>query len=274
MPQAVGHGGHRIAKAQPGDGGGIVHLFAGLRVLSAKFVGPGQVVKDELAGLQAQAIGKVVGPLGGIALDGVGQDVHAGVGRDLGRQMTHKFRIDDSQIGDVLGMADGDFAAFFQVGQDDGPGGFGARAAGGGNSDEVRLLAQPQIAYGRYIVRCQVGALVLDPYRLGRIKAGTAAQADDPVRLVGPRLLRPARDRLQRRVGFHLGKDSRLYPRLLELRLDPCHKAQGSYVGIGDDKGFLALDPGQVFQCAATKDDLGAAEEPHCPPPEPKSKRA
>jgi hypothetical protein len=193
-----------------------VHLLAGLLIVAIG-IGPRQIVKDHLDGLQTQSVREVVVPGAGVALDGMGQGIHPCVSGDLGRQPGHEGRVNDGDVGHILAGAQNELPPVFSIGQDHDPGDFGSGAAGGGDGNEPGLLAQAQRDHGIDLFWLHVGTLVEDPHSLGRIHGGTAPQADDPIGAVLAHGRRTPLHYLQRRVGLDLGKDLRFCPGLFQL---------------------------------------------------------
>ncbi len=101
--------GHRMAdtqkgigKGHPRYGGGIGHLFSGLGIGFAVFIGSGQVFKDDLQCLKRQTIGVVGGQHGSIGLNGMGQGVNPRCGGEPLGHLHHQVGIHDGHVGQEL----------------------------------------------------------------------------------------------------------------------------------------------------------------------------
>ena len=66
MGQGVAHPQEGVGKGHARHGGGVGHLFPGLRVVLAIVIGPGQVFEDGFEGAQGQAVGIIRGQHGGV----------------------------------------------------------------------------------------------------------------------------------------------------------------------------------------------------------------
>ena len=101
--QAVGHGVDDaeadVREAHTGDVLAESHaLAAGLVVLH----GGAQVLRDQADGLEMEHVGDGAVTLGDVALDGVGQSVHAGGGGEGLGHGVHHLGIDHGDLGDVV----------------------------------------------------------------------------------------------------------------------------------------------------------------------------
>ena len=66
----------------------------------------GQVFEDEAGGLIGVGIGEAGGLCRGDGFEGVGENIHAGVGRHMGRHGRWQRGIEDGQVGNHLGGDD------------------------------------------------------------------------------------------------------------------------------------------------------------------------
>ena len=186
-------------------------------------------------------------PGAGVALDGVGERIQAGVGGDTRRQADGQAGIDDGEGRHQLAAARAEFALLFGVGEHQGPGHLAARAAGGGDGNHLGL-AQPQGFHGVDVGGVEIGALVERPDGLGRVHGAAAAQADDPVGAKLGRHLGAAAHGLEAGFRLHLAEGEYSKPASLQDLLDPASDPEPHQVGVGHDQGALALDLLQVTQ--------------------------
>ena len=70
-----------------------------------------QGLGDDLDGLQVEHVRELPGALGDVALDGVGQGVHAGGGGEALGHGGHHVGVDDGHDGDVVGVDADELAA-------------------------------------------------------------------------------------------------------------------------------------------------------------------
>ena len=268
-----------VGEGHAGDAGGVVHPLPGLLV-GAVVVGPLQVLEHHADGVEGQAVGVVGGQHRNIGLDGVGQNIHAGVG---GHRLGHRH--------DELGVHDGHVGGEFVVGQgvldvvllvgDDGEGGdLRTGAGGGGDADQLGLFAQFREVVGAladvkelllHAGKGDIRVLVEHPHPLGGVHGGAAPQGDDDVGLEVVHRLHTPHDGVHRGVGLHLGEDlgvavdgalSQVPQHLVDV-------AQLHHRLVGDDKG--PADVGHLLQIldgVVFKVDLGRDLEPlHVDPP-------
>ena len=73
--------------------------------------------------------------LGDVALDGVGQSVHAGGGSQTLGHGGHHIGVNHSDLGDVVGIDADELALLFDIGDDVVDGDFSGSTGGGGDSD-------------------------------------------------------------------------------------------------------------------------------------------
>ena len=121
--------------------------------------------------------------LGDVALDGVGQSVHAGgSGQALGHG-GHHIGVNHSDLGDIVGIHTDELALLLHIGDDVVDGDLGSSAGGGGNSDgEHRVLLGGSNAFQRADIR-KLGVIDDDADGLCGIHGGAAADGHDAVSL-------------------------------------------------------------------------------------------
>ena len=120
--------------------------------------------------------------LGDVALDGVGQGVHAGGGGQALGHAAHHVWIDHGDLGDIVGVHADELALLFHVGDDVIDGDLRGGAGGGGHGDGEHgvLLGGGNALQGAHVLK--LGIVDDDADGLGGIHAGAAADGDDAVR--------------------------------------------------------------------------------------------
>ena len=102
MRHGVAHAQEGVGEGHTGHGGGVGHLLAGLGIVGAVVIGTGQVLKDDLQGLERQTVGVIGSHHAGIGLQRVGHGVDtAGGGQAAGRGHM-EVRVDDGHLGQQL----------------------------------------------------------------------------------------------------------------------------------------------------------------------------
>lgn len=91
---------------------------------------------DQLDGLEMEHIRHLPGRLGDIALDGVGQGIHAGGGSEAFWHGRHHLGIDDRDDRDIVGVHTDEFTLLLHVGDDIVDGHLGSRAGRGGDRND------------------------------------------------------------------------------------------------------------------------------------------
>ena len=263
VPQGVSQGHLAVAQGNPGNRGGIGHLFPRFFIVGAIGHSAGQVGEHHTSRLQAEAVGKVVGPAAAVRFDGVAQHVDARVGGDEGGQIFGEQRVHDGDVWCGFPRAEGELTFFGRVGEHNAVVGLGAGARRGGDADEPRFGPQPQIFHRADRFWLDARPLVQNPHRFGRIHAGATAQPDDPVWLVAQHGLCPALHGLQGGVWLDLGKDLAVDIGVRQGLLYQVRKAQFGNVGVGDDEGALAVQHFQLAEGIFAKEKFRTFEEPH-----------
>ncbi len=262
--QGVVHAQEGVGEGDAGQAGGVGHLDAGLHVLGAVFVSPGQVLEDVLDGRQGEAVGIVAGHDGDIGLHGVGQHViTGGPGNALGH-VHHVVRVHDGHGGQQFIVRQRPLGAGVAVGDDGEGGDLGAGAGGGGDADQLGLLAHLGELVnaladidedGGQVQEVLLGMLIHQPHDLGGVDGGAAADGDDDIGLElvhGRQALHGVLD-----LGVHTdvientGGDAHVG----QLVQDGLAHADLKEVGVRDHKGLLAV----VFVLQLPEGDGGAA---------------
>ena len=134
---------------------------------------------------EVEHIGHFPGGLCGVALDGVGERVHAGGGGQALGHGGHHFGIDDGDDGHIVRIDADELALVLHVGDDVVDGHLGGRAGGGGNGDDRHA----GVLGGRDALQtAHVGVLGVvddDADGLGGVDGRAAADGDDVVRARG-----------------------------------------------------------------------------------------
>jgi hypothetical protein len=261
--QGMGQGHLAVTQGNPGNRGGIGHLFPRFFIVGAIGHGAGQVGEHHTRRLQAEAVGEVVGPAAAVRLDGVAQHVDARVGGDEGGQIFGEQRVHDGDVWCGFPRAEGELALFGRIGEHNAVIRLGAGARRGGDADEPRFGAQPQILHRADRFWLDARPLVQNPHRFGRVHAGATAQPDDPVWFVAEHGLRPALHGLQGGVWLDLGKDLAVDVGVGQGFLHQVGKAQFGNVGVGDNEGAPTVEHFQLAEGVFTKIKLRTFEEPH-----------
>ena len=179
------------------------------------------------------------GALGDVALDGVGQGVHAGGGSQALGHGGHHVRIDDSYHGDVVGVHADELAVLLHVGDDVVNGDLGGGASGGGHGDDGQagVLGGGHALQGAHVGELRVGDDDADG--LGGVHGGAAANGDDAVGLGGLSGLHAVLHVLNGGVGLDLRVDLIGDASGVQHGGDLLGDAELQQVGVGADQGLL-----------------------------------
>ena len=238
--QGVGHGVSdaqaHIGEGHAGDELAQGHAFAALVLVVH---GAPQALGDEPDGLQVQAVGQSPGGLGGVALNGVGQGIHAGGGGEALGHGGHHVGVHDGDVGDVVGVHADELALALHVGDDVVDGGLGGGAGGGGHGDGEHGAV---LGGGHALQGADVGELGVvddDADGLAGVHGGAAADGDH---VVGTRLLvglHAGLDVLNGGVGLDVGVDLIGHTGLVQQVGDLLGDVELDQVGVGGDEGLL-----------------------------------
>ena len=238
--QAVSHGVDN-AQAHIGEAhaGNVLAQGHALPALGSVGHSAPQGLGDDLNGLQVEHIGQLPGALGDVALDGVGQGVHAGGGGKALRHGCHHVRVHNGHHGDVVGVHADKLPVLLHVGDDVVDGDLRGGAGGGGHSDDGQAGV---LGGGGAFQRANVSVLRVgddDADSLGGIHGGAAANGDDAV---GPSLLAGLHAVLyilNGGVGLDLRIDLISDASLVQHVGDLLGDAKLQQVGVGADQGLF-----------------------------------
>ena len=180
--------------------------------------------RNEANRLEVHHVSHRAGALRDVALDRVGERVHAGEGRETLGHRRHHLGIDERNDRNVVRVDADELALLLDVGDDVVDRNF-SRSAGGrrnGENREARLLGRGDALERADIRELRVGDDYADG--LGGVHGAAAANRDDAVGLRLLRGLDAVLDVLDRRVRLDVGVE-----RELDLRL-------------GEDVGYLLRD--------------------------------
>ena len=184
-------------------------------------------------------VGELPRGLGGVALDGVRERVHAGGGGEARGHAGHHVRVDDGDLGRVIGVDAHELADLLRVSDHVVDGDLGRGAGGGGHGDgEDGVL----LGVGHALERAHVGELrVLDDDAdgLGGVHRGAAADGDDRVGLGVLEGLDAVGHVLDGGVGLDLGVEAPVDPGLGEQVGDLGGDAELHEVGVGGHEDLL-----------------------------------
>ena len=226
------HAGNILAKSHAlAAGAGLTGLGLG--------DGVAQVLADQLNSLKVEHVGELPGTLGGVALDGVGQSVHTSGSGQAGGHGSHHVRIDDGDLGGVVGVDAHELADLLGVGDDvvDGhlSGGTGGRRHSDGEHGVVlsgsNALEAADIS--------ELGVVDDDADGLGSIHGGAATDGHDSVSLGGLEGLDAVLDVLDRGVGLNLGVEAPSDASGVELVGHLGGNAKLDQIGVGADEDLL-----------------------------------
>ena len=147
--------------------------------------GAAQALTDELDGFQMEHIRNDAVALGDVALNGVGQRVHARSGGQSLGHGSHHIRVHNGDLGDIVGIHADELPLLLHIGDDVVDGDLSSRTGGGGHSDGEHSVL---LGGGHTLQRTHIGELGVvddDADGLGRIHGGAAADGHDAVCLSG-----------------------------------------------------------------------------------------
>ena len=192
------HAGDILAKSHAlAAGAGLTGLGLGDRVA--------QVLADQLNSLKVEHVGELPSALGGVALDGVGQSVHASRGGQAGGHGSHHIGVDDGDLGGVVGVDAHELADLLGVGDDVVDGHLGGGTGGRRHSDGEHGVV---LSGSNALETADIGELGVvddDADSLGSVHGGTATDGHDSVSLGGLEGLDAVLDVLDGGVGLDLG---------------------------------------------------------------------
>ena len=255
--------GHAVVQPQPRrverqarHTGGVVHLFPGQQVC-AVLKGQRQEAKHQRNRFLTQRVGEIVGSLGDVCLQRVGQHIHTCVGRYRGRGGNCKLRVQNGDRRAQRLAVQRILDPLCPVGDHGVVRDLRAGAAGGGHGKAL----PPVCVDVQSLLRHR-------PDGLGRVDGGAAAHGDHDLRAAVLKGLDAGRHHLDGGIRHHAVKYRYLapgqVPRHLIRHTDTRHKT------VGHNHNFFVLHPAQAFQRALTKKDSGAeAEFLHVSPPFP-----
>ena len=243
--QGVSHGvidaQANIGEAHAGDiltkshalaaGAGLTGLGLGDRVA--------QVLADQLNGLKVEHIGELPSALGGVALDGVGQSVHAGGSGQAGGHGSHHVGVDDGDLGSVVGVDAHELADLLGVGDDvvDGHLSSGTGSRRHGDSEHGMVLGGSNALEAADIG--ELGVVDDDADGLSGVHGGAATDGHDSVSLGGLKGLDAVLDVLDGGVGLDLGVEAPSDAGGVELVGHLSGNAKLDQIGVGADEDLL-----------------------------------
>ena len=212
-------------------GAGLAGLGLGNRVA--------QVLADQLNSLKVEHIGELPGALGGVALDGVGQSVHAGGSGQAGGHGSHHVGVDDGDLGGVVGVDAHELADLLGVGDDvvDGHLGSGTGGRRHGDGEHGVVLGGSNALEATDIG--ELGIVDDDADGLGGVHGGAATDGHDSVSLGGLEGLDAVLDVLDSGVGLDLGVEAPSDAGGVELVGHLSGNAKLDQIGVGADEDLL-----------------------------------
>src|SRR5699024_1291167 len=184
--------------------------------------------------------------LGDVALDGVGQSVHAGGGGQALGHGSHHVGVHHGDLGDVVGVHADELALLFHVGDDVVDGDLGGRAGGGGHGDgEHRML----FGGGHALQAAHIGKLGViddDADGLGGVHGGAAANGHDAVGAGRPESGHAVLDVLDGGVGLDLAVNAVGEARRVHQGGHFAGDAELDQVGVRADEGPGVAPGGQL----------------------------
>ena len=243
--QGVSHGvidaQANVREAHAGDILTKSHALAAGAGLAGLGLGNGvaQVLADQLDGLKVEHVGELPSALGGVALDGVGQSVHAGGSGQAGGHGSHHVGVDDGDLGGVVGVDAHELADLLGVGDDvvDGhlSSGTGGRRHGDGEHGVV-------LSGSNALEAADIGELGVvddDADGLGSVHRGAATDGHDSISLGGLEGLDAVLDVLDSGVGLDLGVEAPSDAGGIELVGHLSGNAKLDQIGVGADEDLL-----------------------------------
>ena len=180
--QRMGHAVHNakahVREALPGN---VLRQRHALAALGCVFHSAAQMPGDQLNGFQMEHVRHFPCRLCGVALDGVRQRVHARGGCQAFGHACHHIRVNDRNLGDIVGIHAHKLAFFLHIGDDVVDGHLGGRTCGGGHSNGEHSVL---FGGGHALQAAHVGKLGVvgnDAHSLGRIHGRTAANGHNAI---------------------------------------------------------------------------------------------
>ena len=243
--QGVSHGvvdaQANVGEAHAGDILAKGHALAAGAGLAGLGLGDGvtQVLADQLNSLKVEHVGELPSALGGVALNGVGQRVHAGGGGQTGGHGSHHIGVDDGDLGGVVGVDAHELADLLGVGDDVVDGHLGSGTGGRRHSDGEHGVV---LSGSNALEAADIGELGVvddDANGLGGVHGGAATDGHDGVSLGGLEGLDAVLDVLDSGVGLNLGVEAPSDAGGVELVGHLSGNAKLDQVGIGADEDLL-----------------------------------
>ena len=183
--------------------------------------------------------------LGDVALDGVGQGVHAGGGGQPLGHAGHHIGVDNCDLRDVVGVNADELALLLHIGDDIVDGDLGSGAGGGGHGDgEDRVL----LGGGNALQTAHIGELRVvddDADGLGGVHRGAAADGDDAVRVRSLEGRDAVLHVLDGGVGLDLAVDAIGETRRIQQVGDLLGDAELDQIGVRADERLFVAAGGQ-----------------------------
>ena len=184
MCQGVHHT-ESLLEGDSAHGGGHQHLLPSELVVPALH-GRGEMLDDHPDRLQRDGVGHRVIALGNVSLQGMGERVHARLGRNPRREAVGQLRVAQGHAGHQPGREKDDLPIRGSHGDDSRTGDLGARARRGRNRHQRRQSAGDLRVSTEEVVVDLHRLVVVDPYldRLGGVHRAAAAEGDQGVRVM------------------------------------------------------------------------------------------
>ena len=201
--------------------------------------GVAQVLADQLDSLKVEHVGELPGALGGVALDGVGQSIHAGRSGQAGGHGSHHVGVDDGDLGGVVGVDAHELADLLGVGDDVVDGHLGSSTGGRRHGDGEHGVV---LSGSNALEAADIGELGVvddDADGLSGVHGGAATDGHDSVSLGGLEGLDAVLDVLDGGVGLNLGVEAPSDAGGVELVGHLGGNAKLDQVGIGADEDLL-----------------------------------
>ena len=233
--------------------GGPEHVSAGVDI-EAFFDGGVEIFKDKFHGLEGIFPGAVSGGVADIGLHGVGQGIHSGGGGDERRQAKCHLRVQHCVVRNQEKVVDGIFVSAFIVGDDGSQSGLAAGACGSGDGDEKGQLMvdfEDSFHFGETLFRA--GGPGTDG--LGAVHAGTSAETDDGLAVVGKIEIQGLLDVGSSGIGNSSVVDDAGDSGIGQSLFEALCEAELSDAAVGDEKDGIA-----VFLFQKSRDLLHASQ--------------
>ena len=230
-----------IGEAHAGDILAKGHALAAGAGLAGLGLGDGvtQVLADQLNSLKVEHVRELPSTLGGVALDGVGQSVHTSGSGQAGGHGSHHVRIDDGNLGGVVGVDAHELADLLGVGDDVVDGHLGGGTGGRRHSDGEHGVV---LSGSNALEAADIGELRVvddDADSLGGVHGGATTNGHDSVSLGGLEGLDAVLDVLDGGVGLNLGVEAPSDAGGVELVGHLSGNAELDQIGVGADEDLL-----------------------------------